>query len=149
MPLFQEIENHIKEAMRSQQKDRLLALRNIKAHLKNMAIEAKRDLKDEEVVQALATLAKQRRESIEAFQKADRKDLVAKEESELKVISEFLPAPLSPEELDQLIQGAISESEAAGPKDMGKVMKVLKVKVTGRADGKTVSERVKAMLSAG
>lgn len=149
MPLFQEIENHLKEAMRSQQKERLLALRNIKSHLKNRAIEAKRDLKDDEVIQALSTLAKQRRESIEAYQKADRKDLVEKEEAELQVITEFLPAPLSTEELDGMIRSAISESGAAGPQDMGKVMKVLKPKVTGRADGKTVSERVKDLLKAG
>jgi uncharacterized protein YqeY len=72
--------------------------------------------------------------------------LVAKEEAELKIIEEFLPSALSPEELDGLIRAAIAETQAGGPQDMGKVMKVLKPKTTGRADGAMVSGRVKALL---
>lgn len=147
MPLFQEVDNHLKEAMRSQDKERLRALRNIKSFLKNKAIEAKRDLEDQEVVQYLSTLAKQRRESIEAYEKAGREDLVAQETSELGVIQTYLPKPLTEAELDDLIAGAIGETGAAGPQDMGKVMKALKEKVTGRADGKIVSARVKDKLS--
>jgi len=146
MPLYQDIENNIKDAMRSQQKDRLIALRNIKTFLKNKSIELKRDLNDQEVVQFLATLAKQRQESIESFESAGRQDLVDKEKAELAVIRTYMPEPLSDEALNDLIQKAIQEAEASGPKDMGKVMKLLKDKVTGRADGKIVSERVKAML---
>ena len=133
--------------MRSQDKERLRALRNIKSFLKNKAIEAKRDLEDKEVVQYLSTLAKQRRESIEAYETAGRDDLVAQETSELKVIQGYLPQPLTDSELDELIAKAIAETGAAGPQDMGKVMKALKEKVTGRADGKVVSAKVRDKLS--
>lgn len=147
MPLYQQIEEHLKDAMRSQEKERLSALRNIKSFLKNKSIELKRDLKDEEVVQGLATLAKQRRESIESYQQAGREDLVNKEENELKVINEYLPKALSSEELDQLVREAIEATQAKGPQDMGKVMKALMPKTTGRADGKEVSSKVKALLA--
>lgn len=148
MPLLETIDRQIQDAMRAQQKDRLMALRNIKAYLKNKAIEARGELTEEEGVQSLSTLAKQRRESIEAYEKAGRNDLVAKEQAELEIIREFLPSPLSPEELNTLIAEAIRETGAAGPKDMGPVMKALKPKVTGRADGKTVSAQVQAALKA-
>ncbi len=147
MTLNQDIEVQLKEALRSQNKDRLMALRNVKSYLKNQSIELRRELKDEEVIQSLATLSKQRRESIEAFEKAGRQDLVSKETAELKVIAEFMPQQLSSEELDQLIRTAIADTQASSPKDMGKVMKALMSKVTGRADGKTVSERVKTFLN--
>lgn len=146
MSLYQTIESQIKDAMRAQQKERLSALRNIKTVLKNKAIDLKREPTDEEVVQALSTLAKQRKESIEAFKNGGRQDLVDSEESELKVIQEFLPSQLSPQELDDLIRKAIQDTQAQGAKDMGKVMKALLAAVTGRADGKIVSERVKALL---
>lgn len=147
MSLYQDIESQLKEAMRSQDKDRLMALRNMKSVLKNKAIDARRDLNDDEVIQSLSTLAKQRKESIEAFRNGGREDLVAKEEAELKVIEGFLPQQLSPEDLEKLIRTAIAETQAQGAKDMGKVMKALLPKVTGRADGKIVSERVKSLLA--
>jgi uncharacterized protein len=147
MSLYQSIETHLKDAMRAQDKDRLSALRNIKSVLKNKAIDLKRELNDEEVVQVLNTLSKQRRESIDAFRAGGRNDLVSKEEAELKIIQEFMPAALSSEELDQIIRKAIDDTQAQGAKDMGKVMKALMPLVTGRADGKVVSERVKALLS--
>jgi len=121
-------------------------LRNMKSVLKNKAIDARRDLSDEEVIQALSTLAKQRKESIEAFTNGGRLDLVEKEAAELKVIEEFLPQQLSAEELEKLIREAIAETGAAGAKDMGKVMKALMPKTAGRADGKLLSEKVKSLL---
>jgi len=146
MSLYQDIETQLKDAMRAQDKDRLMALRNIKSVLKNKAIDAKRDLNDAEVVQALSTLAKQRKESIEAFQSGGRQDLVEKEAAELKVIEAFLPQQLSAEELEKTIREAIAETQAQGAKDMGKVMKAVQPKVMGRADGKVVSELVKKLL---
>jgi uncharacterized protein YqeY len=148
MPLLETIDQHLKDSMRSQNKDRLMALRNIKAFLKNKLIEAKGQLSEEAGLQALSTLAKQRRESIEAYEKANRQDLVAKEKAELSVIQEFLPAALTEADLDKIIQEALKEAGAKGPQDMGAVMKALKPKVTGRADGKTVSARVQAALQA-
>lgn len=147
MSLYQDIESQLKDAMRAQAKDRLMALRNIKSLLKNKAIDAKRDLTDAEVIQAISTLAKQRKESIEAFQNGGRQDLVDKEAAELKIIEEFLPQQLSAEDLEKIIREAIAETQAQGAKDMGKVMKAVQPKVMGRADGKVVSERVKALLA--
>jgi uncharacterized protein YqeY len=146
MPLLDSIDQHLKDAMRSQNKDRLMALRNIKAFLKNKLIEARGELSEEAGLQALSTLAKQRRESIEAYEKAGRQDLVAKEKAELEVIQEFLPSALTAEALDQLIQEALKETGAKGPQDMGSVMKILKPKITGRADGKAVSAKVQEAL---
>ncbi|HKY64084.1 MAG TPA: GatB/YqeY domain-containing protein [bacterium] len=147
MPLYQDIENQLKEAMKAREQDRLMFLRNIKSVLKNKAIDARRDLSDDEVIQALSTLAKQRRESIEAFKSGGRQDLVDKELAELKVIEEFLPQQLSAEELEKLVREAIAETGAQGAKDMGKVMKALMPKTTGRTDGKALSEKVKNLLA--
>ncbi|MCP5467883.1 MAG: GatB/YqeY domain-containing protein [Deltaproteobacteria bacterium] len=148
MQLIAKIDEKIKEAMRAQQKDALLALRNIKAFLKNKIIDLRRDLDASEEMQALATMCKQRQESIDSYQKANREDLVAKEKFELSIIQQFMPEPLSEEQLVSLISEVISEVDANGPQDMGKVMQALKPKVTGRADGKVVSQKVKEVLSA-
>ncbi len=147
MGLYQDIENQLKEAMKSKSEARLMALRNMKAALKYKAIDLKRDLNDEEVTQVLSTLAKQRKESIESFLKGGRQDLVQKEEAELKVLEEFLPKQFSAEELDKIIRETIAETSAASPQDMGKVMKALKPKTAGRADGAAVSQRVNELLS--
>ncbi len=147
MSLLQTIDDQMKIALKGGEKERLSALRNIKSFLKNKTIDAKRELNDQEVVQSLSTLAKQRKESIEAYEKAGREDLVLKEKNELGVIESYLPAQLTNDEIETLIQEAIASSEASGPQDMGLVMKALKEKVTGRADGKVVSEKVKQALS--
>ncbi len=146
MQLINKIDEKIKEAMRAQQKDALLALRNIKAFLKNKTIDLRRDLDTAEEMQALATMSKQRQESIESYQKAKRPDLVEKEQFELSIIQSFLPEPLSEAQLTSLIQEMITQVNASGPQDMGKVMQALKSKVTGRADGKVVSKKVQEEL---
>ncbi len=146
MSLTQAIDQHLKDALKSQDKERLSALRNIKSHLKNKIIDLRRDLTDAEALQILSTLAKQRRESIDAFQKAGRDDLVNKEQFELDLIVSYLPQPLTEAELSDLVQKAIAESQAQGPQDMGKVMKILVPQVTGKADGKVLSELVKKLL---
>jgi uncharacterized protein YqeY len=135
-------------AARAKDKIRLSALRMMKSGLHNREIDAKRELTEGEFLQLLSSMVKQRRDSIEQFAKGGRRDLVEKEEAELKVIEEFLPAQLSEAELDASVEEAIREVGAAGVRDMGKVMKVLMPKLTGRADGKAVGEKVKARLSA-
>lgn len=147
MGFYQDIENQLKEAMKSKSEARLMALRNMKAALKYKAIDLKRDLSDEEVIQVLSTLAKQRKESIDSFLKGGRQDLVQKEEAELKVLEEFLPKQFSAEDLDKIIRETIAETSSTSPQDMGKVMKALKPKTAGRADGAAVSQRVKELLS--
>jgi uncharacterized protein YqeY len=135
-------------AAKATDKIRLSALRMLKNGLHNREIDLKRELNEAEFVQLVSGMVKQRKDSIEQFDKGGRPDLVEKEEAELKVIREFMPAQMSETELDAIIAEAIRETGAAGVRDMGKVMKILMPRVTGKADGKTVGEKVKLMLSA-
>jgi uncharacterized protein YqeY len=135
-------------AAKATDKIRLSALRMLKNGLHNREIDLKRELNEAEFLQLLSGMVKQRRDSIEQFEKGGRPDLVEKEEAELKVIREFMPAQMSETELDAIIAEAIRETSAAGVRDMGKVMKILMPRVAGKADGKTVGEKVKLMLSA-
>jgi uncharacterized protein YqeY len=140
--------NEMVLAAKAKDKIRLSALRMLKSGLHNREIDLKRELDEGEFLQLLSSMVKQRRDSIEQFATGGRADLVEKEEAELKVIEEFLPAQLSEAELDASIAEAIREVGAAGVRDMGKVMKILMPKLTGRADGKAVGDKVKARLSA-
>jgi uncharacterized protein YqeY len=135
-------------AAKSKDKIRLSALRMLKNGLHNREIDLKRELDEVEFLQLLSSMVKQRKDSIEQFEKGGRMDLVEKEQAELKVIEEFLPAQLSEADLDAAITEAIRETGATSARDMGKVMKVLMPKLTGKADGKAVGEKVKALLSA-
>jgi len=135
-------------AAKATDKIRLSALRMLKNGLHNREIDLKRELNEAEFLQLLSGMVKQRRDSIEQFEKGGRPDLVEKEEAELKVIREFMPAEMSETELDAIIAETIRETSAAGVRDMGKVMKILMPRVTGKADGKTVGEKVKLILSA-
>lgn len=136
----------LKEALKSRNELKVSVIRMIKASLKNKEIEKMGALTDEDILSVLSTLAKQRRESIEQFSAAGRKDLAEKEAKELEIVQSYLPKQLSPEELDLIIRSAIAESNASSPNDMGKVMKVLMPKVKGVADGKVVNQRVKELL---
>jgi hypothetical protein len=135
-------------AAKAQDKLRLSALRMIKASLHNREIDLRRDLNEGEFMQLLTAMAKQRKDSIEQFEKGGRMDLVEKERSELKIIQEFLPEQMSEAEIDAEIDQVIAEAGAVSAKDMGKVMKLLMPRLAGRADGKIAGERVKAKLSA-
>ena len=135
-------------AAKATDKIRLSALRMLKNGLHNREIDLKRELNEAEFFQLISGMVKQRRDSIEQFDKGGRSDLVEKEEAELKVIREFMPDEMSETELDAIIAEAIRETGAAGVRDMGKVMKILMPRVTGKADGKTVGEKVKLILSA-
>lgn len=135
-------------AAKTRDKLRLSALRMLKSGMHNREIDLKRELNEAEFLQLLSSMVKQRKDSIEQFAKGGRTDLVEKEEAELKVIEEFLPAQLSEAELDAAIAEAVRAVGAEGVRDMGKVMKVLMPKLTGRADGKAVGEKVKERLSA-
>lgn len=148
MAFKETIEGEMALAAKTRDKIRLSALRMLKSGLHNREIDLKRELNEAEFLQLLSSMVKQRKDSIEQFGKGGRADLVEKEEAELKVIEEFLPAQLSESELDEAIAEAIGEVGAEGVRDMGKVMKVLMPKLTGRADGKALGEKVKARLSA-
>ena len=134
-------------AAKAKDKIRLSAIRMLKTALHNKEIDLMRPLNESEIMQILSVLVKQRKDSIEQFAKGGRTDLVEKEEAELKVVQEFLPAQMSDEEVETLINKAIAESGAVSVKDMGKVMKILMPQLTGRADSKAAGEKVKEFLS--
>lgn len=145
-PLFDKINADLVTAMKAKNEAATSALRMLKSALKYKEVDLKRELKDEEVVDVLAKQAKQRKESIEGFEKGGRAEMAAKEKAELALIEQYLPASLGDEELAKLIEETIKSTGAAGPKDMGKVMGALTPKIKGRADMGRVSSSVKAKL---
>jgi len=146
MALRERLSEEMKNAMKARDDLRLSAIRLIRSAVKNKDIELKRELNDQEIVEVIATLGKQRRESIRLFGEAGRRDLVEKEEKELAVLLDFLPQQLSRDEVAALVEKVITECGAQGGKDMGRVMKALTPHVAGRADGKTVSDLVREKL---
>jgi uncharacterized protein YqeY len=149
MGLTDKVNADISAAMKARDAARLSALRMIKAAIMNKGVEKGRDLADDEVVQVIASLVKQRRDSIEQFAKAGRTDLVDKETAEITVLQEFLPPAATPEEVDIAVAAAIAETGASSPKDVGKVMKAVMPKLAGKnADGKAVNEIVRRTLGA-
>lgn len=148
MAFKEKIDQEMILAAKATDKIRLSALRLVKNGLHNREIDLKRELTEAEFLQLLSGMVKQRRDSIEQFEQGNRPDLVEKEEAELRVIQEFLPAQMSEADLDEVIAEAILETGAVGVRDMGKVMKALMPKVAGKADGKAVGEKVKLRLSA-
>jgi len=136
----------MKTAMKAKDELRLSAIRMVRSAVKNKEIDARRELADQEIVDVLSTLVKQRRESIRMFAEAGRDDLVAREEKELAILLEFLPQQLDRGEVAALVEKLIAECGAQGSRDMGKVMKLLMPHVAGRADGKMVSDVVREKL---
>jgi uncharacterized protein YqeY len=147
MALQEQLTEALKAAMKAKQVVRLSTIRGIKTAVKNKEIDLGHPLEDQEVIAVISTLVKQRKESAEVYRANDRPELAAKEEEELKVLQEFLPTQLIEAELIAMIDAVISESGAEGMKDMGRVMKTLTEKTTGRADGKLVSQLVRTRLA--
>lgn len=148
MSLNEQLIEAMKTAMKARESLRLNAIRLIRTAIKNREIDERRELDDQEVIGVLSTLVKQRKESAQVYREGGRPELAEKEEQELAIIQEFLPTQLGEEEIRAIIEAAVSETGAASMKDMGKVMKVVTGKTLGRADGRLVSELVKARLSA-
>ena len=147
MSLLKRLDEDLKAAMKRSDAISLSALRMAKAAIKNVQIDKGRELSDEEILSVLSSMAKQRRESIEQFSKGGREELAEKERQELAVLQSYMPAQLSPDEVEKLIVQAIREASARSETDMGKVMKLLMPKIKGVADGKWVNNRVKELLS--
>ncbi len=146
MSASERIQQDVKAAMRARDKPRLGALRMLGAALKNGEIEAGRPLEEQEEQTILRRQLKQREESAEAFRKAGREDQAAAEAAEADVVRDYLPKPLSPEELDGVVDAAIKETGATGMRDMGKVMGRATQLSEGRAEGRELSARVKERL---
>jgi uncharacterized protein YqeY len=149
MTLTEKVNADLTAAMKARDAPRLSALRMMKAAIMNTEVEKGRSLDDTEVVQVVASLVKQRHDSIEQFSKAGRIDLVDKETGEIAVLEGYLPPAASAEEIDAAIVAAIAETGAASPKDIGKVMKAVMPKLAGRtADGRAINEAVRRKLGA-
>lgn len=146
MTLKERISEDMKTAMRSGEKDRLAVIRLLQAAIKQREVDERIVLDDVQITSVLEKMIKQRKESIVAFEKGNRADLVAKETAEINVLQPYLPAQLSDAELDALIAEAIASTGAASIKDMGKVMGVVKGKAAGKADMGAVGARIKAKL---
>lgn len=148
MNLKQRIISDLTASMKAQDGPRTSTLRMVKAGMMNREIEKRGDLDDEEMIKLLRSMVKQRRDSVEQYEKAARQDLASKEKAEIELIETYLPQAASQEEIEEAISQAISETGAASMKDMGKVMKTAQAKLSGKnADGRTVSELVKAKLT--
>lgn len=137
----------MKSAMRSKDSQRLGAVRLLLASIKQKEVDERVELIDEDIVSIIEKMLKQRRDSIEAFNKADRKDLVQKEELEIKVLQDYMPQQLSEVEVEKAIFDAIENSGAKSMKDMGAVMGILKSQLAGKANMADVSKKIKIKLT--
>jgi hypothetical protein len=147
MPLIEQLVKTIAEAMKARDQARLSALRMLKAALMNKEVEKGGALTDAEDLQVVASLVKQRKDSIDQFAKAGRQELVDKEKAELTIVEAYLPPALGAEDLERIVAEVLSETGATSPKDMGKVMKGVMAKLAGaQVDGKAISELVKQRL---
>jgi uncharacterized protein len=146
MSLLDEINHCFKTVLKNQDRLKLSTLRMLKTALKNREVQERRSLTEAEVVAVITSQVKQRRDSIAEFKRAGRSDLVQQEEEELKFLLSFLPQQLSAEEIQSELKSIILELQAAGPGDLGKLMKAAMVKFAGRADGKEVNVMAKKLL---
>ncbi len=138
----------IKQAMRAGDRTRLTTLRMATAAIKQREVDERSEVSDEDVVQIIEKMIKQRRESVSQFRQGGREERAAAEQAEIEVLADYLPEPLDQATLDQMIDQAIADSGAARVADMGRVMAALKPKVQGRADMREVSTRVRSRLTA-
>lgn len=149
MPLIEKIEEDFKNALKSGDKNRVTVLRLLKSALKNKEIELMKPLNDEDCLSVISSQIKQRRDSIEQYEKAQRTDLAEKEREELEILLSYMPKQFSPEEIDQLLRSVINELGAKGPQDIGRVMKAVMPRLKGAADGKFVNQKAKELLEKG
>jgi uncharacterized protein YqeY len=147
MSLIARIEDELKQAMRARDQERTDTLRMTLSSLRSAEKELLRPLKDDEELQVLQRERKRRAEAAEAFREGDRPAQAAKEERELAVIEEFMPAPMSEEDIERIIDDAIAETGATSLRDLGRVMADVMPQVAGRADGSTVSQLVREKLA--
>ncbi len=146
-PIYQQIADEVKKAMKARDKERLGALRLVMAEFKRVEVDERIDLDDTRVLTILDKMTKQRKDSLQQYRDAGRDDLADTEQMEISIIAEFLPQALSDEEITALVNDAMTQVGASSMQDMGKVMGILKPKIQGRADMGSVSGIVKAQLA--
>jgi uncharacterized protein YqeY len=141
------INDDLKQAMRSKDKEKLMLLRSLKSDMKNFEIDKGSEITDSELINLIQKAVKSRQQSYDLYIAGNRKDLADVELKEIEILKEYLPEELSEEEIIKEIDSVISEIPNVSKKDMGKIMKILRDKLSGRVDGKTLSSFVKAKLS--
>jgi len=144
--MFERLQSDIKQAMKAREKDKLTALRMLVAQLKDVSVNAGKELTEETFIEVTSRAIKQRKDSAEQFKQGGREELAAKEEAEIAYFEAYLPAQLDAAAIEELVRQAIEETGAAGKQDMGKVMGVVMPKVKGKADGKVVNQIVMELL---
>ncbi len=149
MSLKEDLQNALKDALKSGQDLRKTTLRMALAAVKNAEVEARGELDDDRILSLLQKEVKARQETIEGARQADRPDLISKAEQEIAVLTQFLPQPLSADELRELVAGVIEEAGAESMADMGRVMGLLMPKIRGKADGKQANQVVRELLGGG
>ena len=147
MEIMEQVTADMKAALKNREKIRLGALRMLLAESKNRRIELQRELAEDDILQLISRMVKQRQEAAEQFAAGGRDELADKEKAEVEVLKAYLPASLTEAELEALVRAAIAEAGAESKKDMGKVMKIVMPKVAGRADGKLVNQMVSRLLA--
>jgi len=147
MALREQIQKDMIAAMKAKESDKVKTLRLLRADIRQVEIDSQKELSDEEVINVLSKAAKKRTDSIEAYKKGGRDDLVNEEQSELTIIKSYLPEELSQEKLTEIIMSVLDETKASSMKDMGKVMGMIMPKVKGRANGKTIQNIVRSKLT--
>ena len=147
MALKEKITVDMQDAMRSKDSEKLNAIRLLQSSIKQKEVDDRVEIDDTMILNIIEKMLKQRRDSIEAFKKANRNDLVAKEEFEVKLLQTYMPEPLSSEDVEKEIDSAIKAADAKSMKDMGIVMSAVKLKVSGRANMAEVSQKIKEKLT--
>lgn len=146
MSLKEQLNQDMKAAMKARQTDRLSTIRQLRSAIKNKEIELRQEIDDTAILAVIGTLVKQRRESAELYRSNDRPELADKEEAELAVLQQYLPAQLGEDELRSLVAQVITAAKATSLKDIGKVMPVVMAQTRGSADGRLVNQMVKELL---
>lgn len=146
MNLIQQLDQDMKAAMKQKDKEKLSTIRMVRAAIKKVEIDKRKELSDEDVLEVLVREIKQRKDSLHEYEKAGRTDLAEKEQQEIAILTTYLPAQLSTEELTEIVKTAIVETGASSKKEMGKVMGAVLPKVKGRADSKAVNQLVQQLL---
>ena len=141
------ISDETKTAMKARDKERVAALRMINAEIKRIEVDERKELDDADVLDVLTRMLKQRRDSLSQFEQAGREDLAATERFEIGIVEGFMPAVMSEEDIEALVEKVVADTGASGMQDMGKVMGAVKAAITGRADMGIVSAKVKARLA--
>jgi uncharacterized protein YqeY len=146
MPLLEKINSDMKAAMRAKEEVRLLVIRTLLSSINYAEIAKQKKLDDSGIIEVVGKEIKQRKESIEAYEKGNRQDLADKEKAEMAILQEYMPAQMSAEEITAIVQQVIAEVGAKGPGDKGKVMQKLMPQVKGKADGNEVNNIVTGLL---